>query len=402
MEQQIGAIVSSSTTVGYCQFTPLVRQGSTIYYREGTKKIACRITYLYSSPYKGILGHISFLDQLNRPPKVGTQLFMDGATKTEAGVYIEIGKDNWEQPVYLRLNAIFRNLLIAGKTTSGKTHAAMVLAEELVRLKVPHLIFDTQNEFSGLMEKFPSDTVATEKFREVLTALKHRKTVLVQMMGMAEVDKATLVADIVSKLRALKEVMYKKNPKTIPPCLITLDEAELFAPASYSNVLSKVARHTLEGLVKRGVKFGLGTILLSQRPPMLDFDLRSQSNSLLCFLLDDPGSLKIIRQLGYVTHYDINVIRNLQQGECLAIGAIVPKPVKAKVRDITVRRTKSENFEQLLELQVDVPEPEKVVVPVPTDEVETGDGEVVERNSGIVRALKEEQRQVYGRLRRYR
>mgnify|MGYP001576747946 CR=1 FL=1 len=396
MEQQIGTIVSSSTTVGYCQFTPLVRQGSTIYYREGTKKIACRITYLYSSPYKGILGHISFLDQLNRPPKVGTQLFMDGTTKTEAGVYIEIGKDNWEQPVYLRLNAIFRNLLIAGKTTSGKTHAAIVIAEELVRLKVPHIIFDTQDEFVGLKEKFPGDVVATAKFREVIAAVKARKTILVRMMGMAEADKAEVVADIVSELRSLKEVSYKRNPKTIPPCLITLDEAELFAPASYSNVISSKCRRILEGLVKRGVKFGLGTILLSQRPPMLDFDLRSQSNSLLCFLLDDPGSLKIVKMLSYVTRYDGNVIRTLQQGECLAIGAIVPKPVKAKVRDITIRRTKSQNFEQLLELQVDVPEPEKPVVPVPTDEVETLDGEVVERETGIVRALREERRRVYG------
>lgn len=259
-----------------------------------------------------------------------------------------MGLDTWGRTVSFRLNAMFKNVLVAGKTQSGKTHLAIVMAEELIRLRVPHLILDSEDECLGLQEKFPGHVVLGKAFPDITEALQKRKTVIVPLMGRSVVDKADLVNIIITKLKKEKERSYRRNPTLYPPILVTLDEAEVYAPGNHVSVPSAPCRRTIEDLVKRGVKFGLGTVLLSQRPKMLDLDVRSQCNSGVFFLLDDDSSLNTIRTLGYVTRFDTDTIVRLQQGESFTTGQIVPGPVRFKVRDITVKRTKNVDFEDLL------------------------------------------------------
>ncbi len=347
VEQQVGSVNSATNRAAYCRLIPQVEQGQVLYFFEAKQKINCRVTSIYTSPFKGTNGRLLFMGQVRKPPRMGTELYW-APTQPERGVYLPIGIDTWDQPVSFRLNAMFRNVLVTGKTSAGKSHVCIVMAEELIKLRVPHLIFDTQNEFTGLIEKHPDRIALTTNFNEILDAIRQRKTIIVQLMGTPVYEKAIIIHQLVTKLQQTKERSYKRTPTLYPPLLITLDEAELFAPSNYSAIPHKACRYTLENLVKRGVKFGLGTILLSQRPPMLDFDIRSQCNSAIIFLLDDVGSLKMVRTLGYISRFDTDIVRQLHQGECLATGAIVPNPVKIKVRDITVKRAKNVDFEDLL------------------------------------------------------
>jgi hypothetical protein len=364
-QPQIGTIISASTTTASCQFVASMRTGEVIYFHYGKAKVPAKVVYLYNSPHRGLVGNVVFLDQVKAPPAASTALFLDGSTRSAPGVYIEVGKDTFDNIVTLRLNAIFRNLLMTGKTQSGKTHAAIVLAEEFIRLKVPNVIFDTQNEFTGLSEKFGdqvelyADNVRAAK---LLTTIRQRKTAIISMMGMAEKEKMRIVADLLWAIYKAKEQSYTKDAKFYPPVILTVDEIELYAPTHLGD---PQCANAIENVLKRGAKFGIGSLLISQRLPNLDPDVRSQCNSAMMFLLDDPGSINTIRLLAYVTRYDIAQVRALNQGECVITGAIVPNPIKVKVREIQVHRTKNVDFEQLLDLAPEVPPDNKMDLQVP-------------------------------------
>lgn len=347
LQQGIGQIASANTEAGFVNLTTRAELGQLLYFMEGDRRILCRITWITSSRVGGTSGRITFLDTPRRPPRMGTDLFLQ-PVQTDSGIYFTVGTDTWERPVSFRLQALFKNVLVAGKTQGGKTHLAIVIAEELIRLKVPHLIIDTQDEFTGLIDKFPDNVVVTRKFSELIETLRSRKTVIVSLMAKTEEEKLRIVADLIWKLKQAKEKTYKDDPKYYPPIIVTIDEAELYAPTAGRFPLSGACRAAIESFVKRDVKFGLGTILLSQRPAALQADVRTQCNSGVFFLLDDTASLSVIKRLGFVTRFDADSIPRLQQGEAFSTGKIVPGPVKFKVRDITVKRTKNLNFEDLL------------------------------------------------------
>ena len=61
--------------------------------------------------------------------------------------------------IILKREAIQRHLFLCGTTGSGKSYAMGVIAEELVKHNVPIVFIDTQDEYSGLVEKLKGTVV---------------------------------------------------------------------------------------------------------------------------------------------------------------------------------------------------------------------------------------------------
>ena len=113
------------------------------------------------------------------------------------------------------------------------------------------------------------------------------------------------------------------------PLLIVIDEAHLFVPEGDDTP----AHRTLSTLAKEGRKYGVGLVLVSQRPSELDSTVLSQCGSLIAMRLtnaSDRGKVAatVPDDLGGL----VDLLPSLRTGEGIFLGEIMPIPTRVRVR----------------------------------------------------------------------
>ncbi len=113
------------------------------------------------------------------------------------------------------------------------------------------------------------------------------------------------------------------------PLLIVIDEAHLFVPEGEDTP----AHRTLSTLAKEGRKYGVGLVLVSQRPSELDSTVLSQCGSLIAMRLtnaSDRGKVAatVPDDLGGL----VDLLPSLRTGEGIFLGEIMPIPTRVRVR----------------------------------------------------------------------
>lgn len=312
----------------------------------------CQIVKLKSSQQQGFLGSFIILDASAQLPKVWANLYLSEQTMQGR---IEVGISNGK-PVKFRVNPFFRHMLVAGKTSQGKTHVEIAMHEEFLKLQVPSIVIDTQGEFIHL-NQFSSQAIVVEdiRFEDLISHLQSKRTVVVNLQGLSYSSKAQRCYEILSELKIAKEKDYKQAEGDtkllrIPPVIVDIDETEIYAPEPRSKQISIDCRDCLIDIAKRGGKMGIGLIVSSQRLPGLHYDVRSQCNSAMIFQITDTGSRIVLSQLPYISAFDLKRVKNLQRGECIVTGEAVPHPLTLTVRDIKTPRARNLNFEEMLGL----------------------------------------------------
>lgn len=80
--------------------------------------------------------------------------------------------------IILKREAIQRHLFLCGTTGSGKSYAMGVVAEELVKHKLPIIFIDTQNEYSPLVESLKGKVlIPGENFNIRISSLTERELI---------------------------------------------------------------------------------------------------------------------------------------------------------------------------------------------------------------------------------
>jgi len=352
----VGRVRSVQGMKGEAEFTQHARMLDLIYYRlPGNRKVMCQITNLKSSPMQGYYGEFRILDSGSVMPKPMAELYLQ-LQPLDTG-RLDIGTSTRDQTVKLMVNPFFRHVLIVGITSAGKTHTLIVLEEELLKQHVPSLVIDTHGELIHLNE-FSPDAIVTEelRFEDLLGYLKQKKTVVYNLQGLPKSVKANRAYEVLSQLWTVKEQDYKSAENDvklleIPPVLIAIDEAEIYAPLYNKSAPDPKCKEALVNIAEEGSKYGLGLIVAVQRPPRLELEVRSQCNSAIIFHVYDEGSRKVLRALPYISSAELNRVKNTGQGTCLITGLIVEHPLIVNIRDIKTRRAKATNFEAMLGLQ---------------------------------------------------
>jgi len=257
----------------------------------------------------------------------------------------------------LPINPLFGHALVAGMTTAGKTHTLIVLAEELGPLGVPCLIIDPQGEFIHLPTIDREKYIVVEDLRieDLISHMQHKQIVVYNLLGYTKKTKISRTSELLQELMMAKERDYQQASEDIrllqlPPILIIIDEADIFAP-NFIKGSGEGARESVAPIVdllERGAKFGLGTIVATQRITRLDIDVRSQCNSAIVFRMIDAGSVQVIHNIDYIPKEEILRIRGLEQGEAIIAGRLVKRTRRVKIRDIKTPRAKHRDFEKML------------------------------------------------------
>ncbi|MDG7006811.1 MAG: DUF87 domain-containing protein [Nitrososphaerota archaeon] len=222
--------------------------------------------------------------------------------------------------------AVDANLIVTGRTCvlgssgSGKSYAVGVLCEELARNEIPFAIVDTEGEHTGLKEKFEVIWVGEDDDSD----LSWDGLDLADLARQAP-DISPLILDVSdigdpkAKVSAFIEALYGTLSERKTPYLVVVEEADKFVPQYGLRVpiFAEVAR--------RGRKRGLGLMVCSQRPSLVDKNVLSQCGNQLIGKLIIQNDLQSVAQF-FPGKGLPKELTSLRAGQFFAMGGFSPVP----------------------------------------------------------------------------
>lgn len=217
---------------------------------------------------------------------------------------------------------------VIGSSGSGKSYTVGVICEELCKSKVPFVIVDLEGEYSGLKEKYEAIWVGDDEESD----LKWSKKVDLKLLAKYAPDCPPVILDVSEAYRPKEKVnefliaVYREISKRRTPYLVILEEADRFCPQTGGERLQIV-----DEIARRGRKRGLGLMLCTQRPSLIDKNILSQCSNQLIGKLVIKNDLRSVDQ--FFSGYDpSDELTSLKPGEFFALGGLVSEPEKIKMR----------------------------------------------------------------------
>jgi hypothetical protein len=115
------------------------------------------------------------------------------------------------------------------------------------------------------------------------------------------------------------------------PILLVLEEAHNYVPSRPDSRFTS-ARASVERITKEGRKYGIGMIVVSQRPKELSETVLSQCNTFVAMRLTNPDDQNYVRKLvpdslsGLMT-----MLPSLRTGEALILGDAMALPTRVRI-----------------------------------------------------------------------
>lgn len=264
---------------------------------------------------------------------------MSSGTLLNLGTIISKGESNLDTSFFLDDDEaeqfqVNPDLIVTGRTCvigssgSGKSYTVGVICEELCKAKVPFVIIDIEGEYSGLKQKYPVIWVGNDEKSDV----RWKDKIDLKTFAQKAPDLSPIVFDLSEASRPKEKVneflieLYREISRRRTPYLIILEEADRFSPQVGDRlpIFDEVAR--------RGRKRGLGLMLCTQRPSLVDKNILSQCSNQLIGKLVIKNDLNSVAQFFSSGRGPPNQLTTLNPGEFFALGGIVPEPEKVKIR----------------------------------------------------------------------
>ena len=138
------------------------------------------------------------------------------------------------------------------------------------------------------------------------------------------------------------------------PVLFVLEEAHNFAPAHAMSDAEKRSIITTRQIAQEGRKFGVGQVLISQRPSRLDETTLSQCNSFVIMRMVNPADQAFVRRVIETLGEDeAKLLPDLDVGEAILSGQFINFPVLVRVKEPASKgeREEEDAFKRLEEVQ---------------------------------------------------
>ncbi|NUC74944.1 DUF87 domain-containing protein [Haloterrigena sp. SYSU A558-1] len=188
---------------------------------------------------------------------------------------------------------------VTGKSGSGKSNTASVIAEELLEAGFPLLIVDTDGEYYGLKEEYEMLHAGADEECDIQIGPEHAE----QMASLALEENVPIILDVSGYLdedvadellRKIARQLFVKEKKMKKPFLLVVEEVHEYIPegggvGETGNLLIKIS--------KRGRKHGLGILGISQRPADVKKDFITQANWLVWHRLTWDNDTKVVGRI---------------------------------------------------------------------------------------------------------
>lgn len=112
------------------------------------------------------------------------------------------------------------------------------------------------------------------------------------------------------------------------PVVTVIEEAHVLIPARDSTL----TKYWAARIAREGRKFGIGLVIVSQRPRNVDPDVLSQTNNKIILRMVEPQDIKYVQEASEELSEDLaNMLPSLNPGEAIVIGSMVRLPAVVKI-----------------------------------------------------------------------
>jgi DNA helicase HerA-like ATPase len=219
----------------------------------------------------------------------------------------------------------FWNALIDAAIDAGKEKGYREASE-----KVVDKIQDAKRRFSRILDAGLADPLAL---------LKNGKINIINLVELTERQANIVVSYFLQELledRKKGRATGEKDPRFVAPVLAVIEEAHVFIPKGEDTetkyYASKVARE--------GRKFGLGLVIVSQRPRSLDANILSQMGSLAVMrMIQQDDQAQVASASEALSEDLIEQLTSLNSGEAIFAGQWVNLPAFVRIEEVKDRKT---------------------------------------------------------------
>jgi DNA helicase HerA-like ATPase len=162
--------------------------------------------------------------------------------------------------------------------------------------------------------------------------------------GYDHLTQSTIVSILMETLFAHRSELTGR----IPPFLTVVEEAHNFVPSGGEQLQDTPSLITLRKVITEGRKFGVGLVLVSQRPSRVDETIMAQCNSFLVMRLVNPRDQRYVRSvMENLAESDARMLPAFGPGQGVVSGQAVRFPLLVKIQfdeELVGTRTGDENF----------------------------------------------------------
>lgn len=216
---------------------------------------------------------------------------------------------------------------VIAQTGAGKSWTIGVICEQLCTNNIGFCIIDTEGEYFSLKEKFQILWVGKDPTCDVdldkVDLKELAETVVEENIPM--IFDVSDVIDEKSAVAAVCGALYEAGSKLRVPYLLIIEEADKFAPQR------EKAIKEIEEISRRGRKRGVGLLLATQRPSLVNKNVLSQCGNQLIGKLTTEADLAAVN-LFFASRRELEELPKLKPGEFFALGNLVRG--KARIRVI--------------------------------------------------------------------
>ncbi|VVB94615.1 DNA double-strand break repair helicase HerA [uncultured archaeon] len=210
--------------------------------------------------------------------------------------------------------------------------AASKLKAEKEKYTIDDIIFEVGQNKSKIkwnvinkLETLRETGLLSDKATTINELVQEGRASIIDMKGV----NPDLQAMIVAKLCA--DIFEARKLNTVPPCMLVLEEAHNFCPEKGFD--RTVSSDILRTIASEGRKFGLGLMVVSQRPARVDKNILSQCNTQIIMKVTNPNDLKAISKGLEGISSDVEEdIKRLSPGVAMIVSTYIERPILVDIR----------------------------------------------------------------------
>ena len=185
--------------------------------------------------------------------------------------------------------------------------------------------------FQGGSDSYEMDWLI--RLAKALVGTKHDNgTSGVKVIDFSEVpsDILPLIASLVARI--VFQIQQWMDSESRHPIAIFAEEAHLYIPNDLHKGISEVSLDTFERIAKEGRKYGVGLVIVSQRPSEVNRTVLSQCNNTIALRLTNAEDQAVVKRLLPETLGGlIDSLPVLDTGEAIVVGDSSLLPSKIRV-----------------------------------------------------------------------